>query len=146
MVRSIVYQNIYKRLLGSVGTGFKINGRITILAPQNLFVGDHVSLNEGVFISCPATIKIGDNVHISPGVIINSGGLNYKNTGSERRHLNKPVEISSGAWVGSGAIINPGVTIGKNAVVGAGSVVTKNVPDDEVWAGVPAKFLKSIHD
>lgn len=35
-----------------------------------------------------------------------------------------------------------GVVIGDNSIIGAGSIVTKNIPDNEVWAGVPAKFIK----
>ncbi|MGZ9898929.1 acyltransferase [Shewanella gaetbuli] len=56
----------------------------------------------------------------------------------------KPVTILSGAWLGANAIVLPGVTIGRNSVVGAGSVVTKDVPDNTVVAGQPAKFIKRI--
>ena len=54
--------------------------------------------------------------------------------------------ILFGAWIASYAIILPGVTIGKNSVVGAGSVVTKDIPDYEVWAGVPAKKIKDLYE
>lgn len=54
----------------------------------------------------------------------------------------KRVLIKEGAFIGIGAVIMPGVTIGKKAVIGANAVVTKDVPDYEIWAGVPAKFLK----
>lgn len=52
-----------------------------------------------------------------------------------------PVVISSGAYVGVGAIVLPGVTVGANAVVGAGAVVTHDVPPGETWVGVPARKL-----
>lgn len=55
-----------------------------------------------------------------------------------------PIHIKKGAWIGAHSIILKGVTIGERAVIGAGSVVTKNVPDDEIWAGNPAKFIKKI--
>ena len=48
------------------------------------------------------------------------------------------------AWICMGAIICPGVTIGKNAVVAAGAVVTKDVPDDVVVGGNPARIIKHI--
>ena len=51
------------------------------------------------------------------------------------------VKIKCGAWIGSGAVILPGVTIGRNAVVGANAVVTKDVPDNHVAVGVPAKIF-----
>lgn len=48
------------------------------------------------------------------------------------------------AWLVAGVTVCPGVTIGENSVIGAGSVVTKDVPDNTVYAGVPAKFIKNI--
>ena len=54
------------------------------------------------------------------------------------------VTIGSNCWVGAGSILLPGITIGDNSVVGAGSVVSKSVPENEVWAGVPARFLRKI--
>ena len=58
-------------------------------------------------------------------------------------HFGK-VTIKENTWICIGAIICPGVTIGKNAVVAAGSVVTKDVPDNVVVGGVPAKVIKKI--
>ena len=56
----------------------------------------------------------------------------------------KPVIIKRGAFIGAHSIILKGVTIGENSVIGAGSVVTKSVPSNEIWAGNPAKYLKTI--
>ena len=56
----------------------------------------------------------------------------------------KPVVIKRNAWIGIGAIICPGVTIGENAVIGAGAVVTKDVPDNAIVGGNPAKVIKYI--
>lgn len=58
----------------------------------------------------------------------------------------KRIWLKQGAFVGAHSIILKGVTIGKHSVIGAGSVVTKSVPDGEVWAGNPAKFVKKIED
>ena len=56
----------------------------------------------------------------------------------------KPVIIKDGAFIGADGIILKGVTIGKKSVIGAGSVVTKSVPDGEIWAGNPAKFIRKL--
>lgn len=55
-----------------------------------------------------------------------------------------PVTIKKGCWIGANSIILPGVEVGENSVVAAGSIVTKNVPDNTVVAGCPAKLVKSI--
>ena len=55
-----------------------------------------------------------------------------------------PVLVKKGASIGSSATIMCGITIGKNAIVGAGSVVTKDVPDNTIVAGNPARILKKI--
>jgi galactoside O-acetyltransferase len=132
-------------ILGQIGNDSKILGRVVFYSPENISIGNFTSLNEAVIINGLGGVEIGDNVHISPGVIINSGGLNIANTGFDRKNVDAKVVISDGVWIASGAIVNPSVTIGKNSVVGAGSVVTKSIPENEVWVGVPAKFLKSIN-
>ena len=55
-----------------------------------------------------------------------------------------PVYIKTGAFIGAHCIVLKGVTIGEKSVVGAGSVVTKNIPDRQVWAGNPAKFIRNL--
>ena len=92
---------------------------------------------------CPITL--GDYVQFGPGVRIITGGHiigpEHERTGP---HKNQPVQIMAGAWIGAGAIILPGVIIDKGSVIGAGSVVTKNIPDNVVAAGVPAKVIREL--
>lgn len=95
------------------------------------------------FGSEPYLIHINDEVTISFGVsfVTHDGGTWVF------RDLDRLVKkfgnilIKERAFIGAKSIILPNVTIGNRSVIGAGSVVTKNVPDDEVWAGVPARFL-----
>lgn len=54
------------------------------------------------------------------------------------------VEIKKGAFIGGSSIILKGVTVGVNSVVAAGSIVTKSIPDNELWGGNPAKFIKKV--
>ena len=56
----------------------------------------------------------------------------------------EPVVIQEGAFIGARSIILKGVTVGKHAVVGAGSVVTRNIPENEIWAGNPAVFIRRL--
>ena len=58
--------------------------------------------------------------------------------------ISKPILLKQGCFIGANSIILKGVTIGQNAVIGAGSVVSKNIPDNEIWGGNPAQFIKEI--
>ena len=55
-----------------------------------------------------------------------------------------PIKIRHGAFIGASSIILKGVTVGEKAVIGAGSVVTKSIPDGEIWAGNPARFIRKV--
>jgi sugar O-acyltransferase (sialic acid O-acetyltransferase NeuD family) len=87
-------------------------------------IGSNVILNTGCTIDHHNDIE--DHVHIAPGV--NLGGQ---------------VQIGEGVLVGIGASVLPGCRIGSKSIVGAGSVVTCDVPDETVWAGVPAKPINT---
>ncbi|MBY0754089.1 sugar O-acetyltransferase [Clostridium sardiniense] len=130
-------------------TGSKIDSSIQVLTPFNTDFGANIRLGKGVFInkSCMFVdlggIELEDNVLIGPDVKILS--VNHPLDPKNRRGvILKSVKIRSNAWLGSGVTVCPGVTIGENSVIGAGSVVTKDVPSNTVYAGVPAKFIKSI--
>ena len=66
----------------------------------------------------------------------------------EERHdlIPKPIHIGKNVWIGSNSTILPGVSIGDNAVIGAGSVVTKDIPENMMAVGHPARVIKSIYD
>ena len=90
----------------------------------------------------PWLISLGDDCTLSVNVIILAHDASMLMT-LGRVRIGR-VTIGARAFVGAGSIILPGVTIGKSAVVGAGSVVTRNVPDNSVVAGNPARIIESI--
>ena len=55
-----------------------------------------------------------------------------------------PVTIKNYAFIGAGTIVLKGVTIGEKSIIGAGSVVTSNIPDGQIWAGNPARYIKNV--
>lgn len=58
----------------------------------------------------------------------------------------KPIIIKDNVYIGTGSVILPGVTIGNNVIIGAGSIVTKDIPDNTVYAGIPARFIETIEE
>lgn len=109
-------------------------------------IGKHVFINHACSFLDMGGITLEDHVLLGPRV--NLITENHPLSPSERRGmLCQPILIKRNAWIGAGATILPGVTIGENAVVAAGAVVNKDVPDNAVVAGVPAKIVKKIgHD
>jgi acetyltransferase-like isoleucine patch superfamily enzyme len=136
-------------LLGQI-IGKEIDETVAVFPPLYINNGKHLSIGKNVFINFDCTfltlggIIIEDNVLIGPKVSLLSEG--HPLAAAERAALVPgKIHIKANAWIGANAIILPGVTIGENAVVAAGAVVTKNVEDNTVVGGVPAKFVKKIN-
>ncbi len=111
----------------------------------DLHFGKNIILNSNVQMTDLGGITLDDGALIGPGASLIT--VNHDLAPKHRRELFvSAIHIMENAWVGARAVILPGVTIGKNAVVGAGAVVTKDVPDNTVVAGAPAKIIKTIPD
>lgn len=96
----------------------------------------------------PFLIEIGNNVTITRGVcfVNHDGGVAIFRDEIPGLNVYGKIKIGSNVFIGINSIIMPGVTVGSNVVIGAGSIVNKDVPDNVVIAGVPAKIIKSIKD
>lgn len=113
--------------------------------------GSHIHLGTGVYVNTNVTmiddghIYIGDRVLIGPSVTIATANhpLNPLLRRVEMQYL-MDVHIGDNAWIGAGAIIVPGVHIGKNTVIGAGAVVTRDIPDNVLAVGNPARIVREI--
>jgi acetyltransferase-like isoleucine patch superfamily enzyme len=111
-------------------------------------IGDNVrftgkKINFG---SEPYLIEIGDNVTITPDVCFEThdGGVGIFRKDNPGINVFGKIKVGNNVFIGHRTIIMPGVTIGNNVVIGAGSVVTKDIEDNVVVAGVPARFIKSL--
>jgi acetyltransferase-like isoleucine patch superfamily enzyme len=130
-------------------TDSEIDESVTVFTPLHINYGKHTKIGKNVFINFDCVfldlggITIEDNVLIAPKVSLLTEG---HPTSIEDRHslIPKPIHIKKNAWIGANATILSGVTIGKNSVVSAGAVVSKDVPDNTIVGGIPAKFLKTI--
>ena len=110
---------------------------------KNLHLGKNIVINSGCSFQDQGGIYIGDGTIIERNVIFTT--LNHDLNPKSRGDMwPKPIHIGKNVWIGAGAIILPGVNIGDNSVIAAGSVVTKNVPENSVYGGNPAKLIKNI--
>lgn len=103
---------------------------------ENFKLGKNTQIGAFSVIDAMEGVEIEDDVKIGFGVII----LSYSSIGNKKGR----VILKKNCCVGSNATIMPGITIGENSVVGANSFVDKQVPDGEMWLGIPAKFYKKI--
>lgn len=129
--------------------GKKVDDTFFIIPPfysdfgENIYIGKNVFVNHACTFMDRGGITLEDNVLIGPKV--NLITTNHPINPAERRAtVSLPIEIKKGAWIGVGATILPGVTIGENSIVAAGAVVSKDVPDNVIVGGIPAKFIKNI--
>ncbi|MBQ9062753.1 MAG: sugar O-acetyltransferase [Eubacterium sp.] len=124
---------------------------VTIKSNFNCDYGRHISIGDGTIINYNVTIldtnyvTIGNDVFIAPGVVISAATHPLNAERRVTRHFQShPVTIKDRAWIGANATILTGVTIGKNAVVAAGSVVSRDIPDNCLAGGIPAKVIREI--
>lgn len=136
---------ILKELLGSTGENIYMEPNIRFDYGCNTYVGENFYANFDCTILDVCEVRIGDNCMLAPGVQIYSAThpLNATDRNSGREY-GKPITIGNNVWIGGSAIINPGVTIGDNAVIASGAVVVKDVPDNVVVGGNPARIIKHI--
>ena len=117
------------------------------LPVKGLFkTGDFLFVGFDTYFGIYYDISIGNNVLIGAQSYITSCTHNYDKRDfiiQNQGFKGAPVKIGNDVWIGCKVVVLPGVTIGNGVVIGAGSVVTKNIPDYEVWGGVPARKIKS---
>ena len=117
-----------------IGKNCKIDSFVYI--EGDVVIGDNCKIRPFVFI--PTGVVIENDVFIGPNVVFTND--KYPKTSGDWKLLDTRVKI--GASIGANSVILPGVTIGKRAMVGAGSVVTRDVPDNAVMTGNPAKIMR----
>ena len=137
-------RDLMSKLIGrEVDEGFGLFPPFFADCPQNIHLGKEVFINSGCKFQAQGGIYIGDKCLIGHNTVIAT--INHDISPRTRRDLiPSRVNIGNNVWIGSGSIILPGVSIGDNSIIGAGSVVTRNIPENTIAVGNPARVIKTI--
>jgi len=136
---------LLRRLFGSAGQNLSVKPGFLCDLGVNIHVGDGFLTNYNVTILDMAPVRIGHNVWLGPNVGLYAVAHPMEAAGRERRlGIAKPITIGDNVWIGGNSVVLMGVKIGRNAVIGAGSVVTRDIPDNAVAAGNPARVIRYI--
>lgn len=113
----------------------------------DLAIGWRSFVNYRCFFDTSAPIIIGMDVNIGMGCYFVTSTHQIGPSGRRGgAAATAPITVNDGAWLGACVLVLPGVTIGRGSVVAAGSVVTRDVPDDALVAGVPARQIRQLSD
>jgi acetyltransferase-like isoleucine patch superfamily enzyme len=129
--------------------GKPVDETVTVFPPfysdfgRNIHLGQRIFINSGCKFQDQGGVTIGDDCLIGHNTVLAT--LNHDLAPSRRADMHPaPVVIGRNVWIGSNVTVLPGVTIGDNAVVAAASVVTKDVPENTIVVGSPARVVRTL--
>lgn len=123
------------------GSGILFYGDGKIVCGKNSYIG-HWSMIQS-YENCKVTIGQGCSISSNVRIFTQTNISDQDFSKSDRKIKTADVIIGDYVWIGANVVINPGVKIGSNAIIGANSVVTKDIPENTIYGGVPATLLKT---
>ena len=138
-----------RKLLSQI-TASEVDATTTVFPPFQINYGKNTRIGKNVFINFDCTfldlggITIEEKVMLAPKVCLLSEGHPISVNDRQKLTAGK-IHIEKNAWIGAQATILQGVTIGENSIVAAGAVVSKDVPDNTMVGGIPARIIRVIH-
>lgn len=139
------------RVMHNVAATFPFNMvRVAALRCCGYHIGKKAYIGPGLFIATRAgdpscRLDIGDRVSIGPrAVLVLASDANDAAAGKYFPPVRDKIIIGEDTWLGAGVIVMPGVKIGECSVIGAGAVVNKDIPDNTLAAGVPARAIRNL--
>ncbi len=138
-------REIIQELIPNTGTNLYIEPPFFCDYGYNISCGDQVYFNVNCLVLDSAKVIIGSHVFFAPGVQIYTANHPIDATLRKTNENALPITIGNDCWIGGNAIILPGITIGNGCVIGAGSVVTKDIPDNSLAVGNPAKVIRKLN-
>jgi len=130
-------------------TGREVDESVRVFPPFYSDCGRNIHFGKNIVVNCCCKFQDQGGIYIGDGTLIGHNAvlatINHDEEPSKRGNMIlKPIHIGRNVWMGSNVTVVPGITIGDGAIIAAGSVVTKNVPENMVVAGVPAKVIRPV--
>jgi maltose O-acetyltransferase len=141
-VRRELYGSFFKK----VGSGLAVHDNVLIKYPDEITLGDHVTINPGCILVGKGGLTIGHNAMIGAGTkIVTTSHVTTRTDIPMRLQgmTSTPIVIEDDVWCGFDVIVLPGAVIRQGCVIGAGSVVTDEIPEYSIAAGAPARVIGS---
>ena len=139
----------------TTGVGCRFEAFKNQKSKKSLIFGKNIQLNDYVHITAMNKVIIGDNVLMASKIYISDCSHGYYDGGDkdsspdkipfDREYKISEVIIEDNVWLGEFVSVLPGVKIGRGSIVGSNSVVTKNIPENCIAVGVPAKVIKKYN-
>ncbi len=134
-IETVIWQYVVVLKGAVIGKNCNLNSHTFV--ENDVIIGDNVTLKCGVYVWDGTIIE--DNVFIGPNATLSNDKYPKSKT---KPSSFKKIVLKEGCSIGANATILPGITIGKNALVGAGAVVTKDVNENQIVIGNPAREIK----
>lgn len=137
-------REIFSRLIGQ-----EVDETFGLFPPFYADCGKNITVGKGVFINSGCKFQDQGGIYLDDGALIGHNvvlaTINHEMDPAKRSGMiPSPIHIGKNVWIGANATVLPGVTIGNGAIVAAGAVVTKDVKENTVVGGVPAKYIKDV--
>jgi acetyltransferase-like isoleucine patch superfamily enzyme len=138
---------LFKPFIYKCGKSFTLAKNVQLKSTNKLVIGDNVYLASGVWLNAMGGLTIGDEVVMGPYVVLSTGTHQFKN-GSARfgGSIFESISIGRGSWLASHVSVRAGVKIGAGVLAAAHAAITKDVPDNVIVGGVPAKIIGPRRD
>ena len=130
--------------------GTEVDGSFGMFPPFYTDCGKNIHLGKNVFINAGCKFQDQGGIYIGDGALIGHNAvlatINHDENPEKRAGMYLlPIHIGRNVWLGANVTVLPGVTIGDGAIIAAGAVVTKDIPENVIAAGVPAKVIRQVY-
>ena len=137
-----IYRALYRKTVGRFNR-VKYAKKIGVNFGENLHLYGEIDWGTE-----PWLITLGNNVHLTNDIrfINHDGGTLLFRDRVPDLEITKPITVGNNVYIGNNVLILPGVNIGNDVIIGAGAVVTRDIPDNSVAVGVPARVIKTADE